>query len=116
MCAQQSDGNRFHRMLRIESEFRFRTNNREGLKGWGDEHWRFARRNLSAVFSALALWVATTLYCNAATYWYVSNNGNDNSPGTNAAAPLQHIQTAVNRAAYGDTVNIQAGTYREQVE
>src|SRR5262249_11381482 len=51
----------------------------------------------------------------AGTYWYVSNSGNDNNPGTNTAAPLQHIQTAVNRAAYGDTVNIQAGTYREQV-
>ena len=66
---------------------------------------------------ALALWVAGTLCSRAAaTYWYVSNGGNDNNSGTNVAAPLQHVQVAVNRAAYGDTVNILAGTYREQVE
>src|SRR5580765_6444190 len=58
-----------------------------------------------------ASWCSRT----AAVNWYVSNSGNDNNPGTNAAAPLQHIQTAVNHVAYGDTVNIQAGTYREQV-
>jgi hypothetical protein len=70
-----------------------------------------------ALLLAVALWVTATLCTRAAgTYWYVSNSGNDNNPGTNVAAPLQHIQTAVNRAAYGDTVNIQAGTYREQVE
>lgn len=36
-------------------------------------------------------------------------------PGTNPGSPLQHVQTALNNAHYGDTVNIQAGTYREQV-
>jgi hypothetical protein len=93
------------------------TDEREALKRWCDEDRRFARSNLRAVLLAVALWVAATLCSRAAaTYWYVSNSGNDNYPGTNVAAPLQHIQNAVNRAAYGDTVNIQAGTYREQVE
>jgi hypothetical protein len=102
-------------MLRIEVEIQFRTDKREALKGWRDKCWQSARSNLRAVLLAVALWVAATLCSSAATYWYVSNSGNDNNTGTNVAAPLQHIQTAVNRAAYGDTVNIQAGTYREQV-
>src|SRR5437667_10958892 len=72
--------------------------------------------NLRAGLLAVALLAAATLCSKGAATWYVSNSGNDNNSGTNVAAPLQHIQTAVNRAAYGDTVNIQAGTYREQVE
>ena len=72
--------------------------------------------NLRAGLLAVALLVAATLCSKGAATWYVSNSGNDNNSGTNVAAPLQHIQTAVNRAGYGDTVNIQAGTYREQVE
>ncbi|HWX20907.1 MAG TPA: right-handed parallel beta-helix repeat-containing protein [Candidatus Binatia bacterium] len=117
MRAQQPDGNRSQRVARIDVEFQFRTDEREALKRWCDENRRFARSKLRAVLLAVALWVAATL-CGraAATYWYVSNSGDDNNPGTNVAAPLQHIQTAVNRAAYGDTVNIQAGTYREQIE
>jgi hypothetical protein len=116
MRAQQPEGNRSHRMVRIDVEFQFRTDEHEALKRWCDEDRRFARSKLRAVLWAVALWVAATSCSRAAaTYWYVSNSGSDNNPGTNTAAPLQHIQTAVNRAAYGDTVNIQAGTYREQV-
>ncbi len=65
---------------------------------------------------SLTFWVGAILCGRAgAINWYVSTGGNDNNPGTNSGAPLQHIQAAINRAAYGDTVNIQAGTYREQV-
>src|SRR4051812_32600680 len=86
------------------------------VKIWCDEDGRFPRSKLRAVLLALPLVFAATWGSRAvAANWYVSNSGNDNNPGTNAAAPLQHIQTAVNRAAFGDTVNIQAGTYREQV-
>src|ERR1051326_2975158 len=90
---------------------------RGGLTGWRDENDWCAGSKLRVVLLAVLLLVAA-IWCNraAAIYWYVSNSGSDNNPGTNTAAPLQHIQTAVNRAAYGDTVNIQAGTYREQVE
>jgi len=49
-----------------------------------------------------------------AATWYVSNRGNDRNAGT-SNAPLQHVQAGVKKAAYGDTVNIQAGVYREQV-
>jgi hypothetical protein len=49
-----------------------------------------------------------------ATTWYVSTTGNDSNPGT-SNAPFQHVQFAVTNAVYGDTVNIQAGVYREQV-
>lgn len=47
--------------------------------------------------------------------WYVSTTGSDFNSGTDPAAPLQHIQTAIDGAVYGDTVNIEAGVYREQV-
>lgn len=117
MHLQQPDRNRFCRMVRTEAEFQFRTERREALKRWRDDEGRFARSKLGVVLLAVALWVAATLCSRAAaTNWYVSNSGNDNNAGTNVAAPLQHIQAAVNRAAYGDIVNIQAGTYREQVE
>src|SRR5437773_1129711 len=107
MHVQQPNGNRSHRMVRIDVEFQFRTKRPEALKRWCDEDRRFAGSKLGAVLLAVALWVGATLCSRAAaTYWYVSNSGNDNNPGTNVAAPLQHIQTAVNRAAYGDTVNI----------
>ena len=78
--------------------------------------FRVRIRRLRALLLAVPLLVAA-MWCSraAATSWYVSNSGSDNNPGTNTAAPMQHIQTAVNHAAYGDTVNIQAGTYREQV-
>src|ERR1043166_241095 len=117
MRTQRPGGNRSHRMVRIGVEFQFRTEERETLERWRDEQRRFARSKLRAGLLAVALCVAGT-FCSgaAATNWYVSNSGNDTNSGTNVAAPLQHIQAAVNHAAYGDTVNIQAGTYREQLE
>jgi len=50
----------------------------------------------------------------AGTFWYVSTRGNDTNTGS-SDAPLAHVQTAVNQASFGDTVNVEAGTYREQV-
>src|SRR5208337_2205265 len=47
--------------------------------------------------------------------WYVSTTGSDANAGTDPVSPLRHVQTALNGARYGDTVNIQAGVYREQV-
>ena len=104
-------------MRLIEVEFKSRKETRKPLRRWRDEDGRFARNKLHAVLLAVPLLVAA-IWCSraGATYWYVSNSGSDNNSGTNPAAPLQHIQTAVNRVAYGDTVNIQAGTYREQVQ
>ena len=45
---------------------------------------------------------------------YVAPGGNDEAAGT-AAAPLQKIQTALERAAAGDTIMLREGTYREAV-
>src|SRR5437667_12531556 len=91
----------------IDVECQSRKERREALKDWRDENDRFARSKLRAVLLAVPLLVAA-IWCStaAATYWYVSNSGSDNNPGTNTTAPLQHIQTAANRAAYGDTANI----------
>lgn len=50
---------------------------------------------------------------NAATY-YVATNGNDSNPGT-LSSPWRSINKAANTLVGGDTVNIRAGTYKEQV-
>jgi hypothetical protein len=61
-----------------------------------------------------ALLLALVARSHAGQAWYVSTTGSDANAGT-SNAPLQHVQTAMNQARYGDTVNIQAGIYREQV-
>jgi len=48
--------------------------------------------------------------------FYVSTNGIDSgNPGTNPSSPLKNIQTAINLAKYGDTINIEGGVYREHL-
>ncbi|MGZ5075404.1 MAG: DUF7402 domain-containing protein [Methylobacter sp.] len=49
----------------------------------------------------------------AATY-YVATNGSDSNPGT-LSSPWRTISKAANTLVAGDTVNIRAGTYKEQV-
>jgi parallel beta helix pectate lyase-like protein/uncharacterized protein DUF1565 len=46
-----------------------------------------------------------------ATDYYVATDGQDTNSGSSASAPLENIQTAINRARPGDTINIAAGTY-----
>jgi len=48
------------------------------------------------------------------TYYYVSTDGNDDNPGTEAQ-PWRTIQKAAQTLVAGDTVYIKAGTYRERV-
>lgn len=50
----------------------------------------------------------------AAETFYVATTGDDQNPGTEAA-PLRHIQTAVNLAGPGDTIFVRAGVYHEAV-
>ncbi|MGA9544158.1 MAG: DUF1565 domain-containing protein, partial [Candidatus Sulfotelmatobacter sp.] len=45
---------------------------------------------------------------------YVSTNGNDSNPGT-IDKPLRTIQHAADIAKPGDTVNLRAGTYCQQL-
>ncbi len=47
----------------------------------------------------------------ATTYYVSVNTGNDNNPGTTAAAPLKTFNAAMNKSAPGDVINIMAGTY-----
>ena len=44
---------------------------------------------------------------------YVSPNGSDRNPGTEKA-PLQKVQTALNKAKPGDTIKLLPGVYREE--
>jgi parallel beta-helix repeat protein len=48
------------------------------------------------------------------TYYYVSTDGNDDDPGTEAQ-PWRTIQKAAETLVAGDTVYIKAGTYQERV-
>ena len=50
----------------------------------------------------------------SATTWYVAPGGS-NSNACTSEQPCDHIQTAINLAASGDTINIAAGTYIEQL-
>lgn len=50
----------------------------------------------------------------AANVYYVAKNGSDNGPGT-LAQPWLTVQKAARTMMAGDTVDIEAGTYNEQV-
>src|SRR5512143_3445153 len=52
----------------------------------------------------------------AAINWYVATIGNDANTCLTALKPCEHIQTAIDKAASGDTINIAAGTYNEILE
>ena len=41
--------------------------------------------------------------------------GSDTNAGMSPDAPIRHIQSALDRASYGDTVLIMPGVYREQI-
>lgn len=49
-----------------------------------------------------------------ASIFFVSPAGSDTNAGT-LQAPIRHLQSAIDRATYGDTINVMPGLYREQV-
>src|SRR3954453_9268089 len=67
---------------------------------------------LSLAVSLMVFGVAVT---HAASTWYVANTGNDANDCLSAATACQTIQAAVNKATAGDTVNVAAGVYNEDV-
>jgi hypothetical protein len=51
-------------------------------------------------------------YSLASTIYYVDiSTGNDGNSCTSAAAPCQHIQETINKAANGDAIRVASGTY-----
>ena len=73
-------------------------------------------KNRKTLFSSLfiALFLCTIQSAFAAT-WYVSNAGNNANDGSSWATAKQTIMAAVTASASGDVINIQGGTYAEQV-
>ena len=49
------------------------------------------------------------------TQWYVSTTGDDANHCHNPGAACRNIQTAIDRAADGDTIHIADGTFFEQL-
>ncbi|MEO7524517.1 MAG: hypothetical protein ABIT58_10505 [Ferruginibacter sp.] len=81
------------------------------------------QNSLSNYTRNIILFAFSTFFYNAAsaTTWFVNDAsltgdfftsaiGNDGNPGT-AAAPFATVQFAINTAANGDTINVDAGTY-----
>jgi len=63
-----------------------------------------------------ALMLAASFSSNAqATQYYVSSTSGNNSSSGTSTQPFQTVQKCANVARAGDTCNIGAGTYREQV-
>jgi outer membrane protein assembly factor BamB len=68
------------------------------------------------------LYLVLTLACSLfiflspslANIWWVDLNGNNNNSGS-VAAPLRSIQTAIDKAASGDTVILKQGAFLEQL-
>jgi hypothetical protein len=67
---------------------------------------------LSLAISLMVFGVVTT---RAASTWYAANTGNDANDCLSPATACQTIQAAVNKATAGDTVNVAAGVYNENV-
>ncbi len=51
----------------------------------------------------------------SATNYYVSPTGADSNEGTNLTAPFRTVGYALQRAAYGDTILLRGGIYREPI-
>lgn len=69
-----------------------------------------------ALSSPLLIWLAVPVRMSAAgTQYYVSPSGSDLNSGTTANAPLRTIQNAVDLAQPGDTINLAAGRYLQNV-
>jgi hypothetical protein len=79
---------------------------------------RFARAILPAAL-LVASGAASAKRAHAApeaTTWYVSTGGNDGNPCTSTGQPCRTLQTAINKAAAGDTIHIAEGTYTFTVD
>ncbi|MEY3898633.1 MAG: hypothetical protein RLZZ214_4155, partial [Verrucomicrobiota bacterium] len=78
--------------------------------------WTGAFRNACRRFwrFPFAMVLASALNASGADY-YVATDGDDTHDGTTLATPLATLQTAIGKAAAGDTIHVRGGTYRQQV-
>jgi hypothetical protein len=73
-------------------------------------------KKLACILSTLVLvFCAAVSVTQAAGPWFVATTGNDGNDCLTVGTACQTIQGAVNKASSGDTINVAAGTYNEQV-
>jgi len=72
-------------------------------------------RSWMTVLAFLSAWVAVPQTGWAAGPWYVDPAGNDSNDCLSPATACLTISAAITKASAGDTVNVAAGTYAEQV-
>src|SRR5437867_5353990 len=72
--------------------------------------------SISAILLASSFKAAPSAPATPAAVWFVnSTTGNDSNDCLSPATACQTIQAAVNKASAGDTINVAAGTYTENV-
>ncbi len=72
-------------------------------------------RLLSVVVLTTALAGSVFSTVHAATVWYVATTGDDTNTCSDLATPCKTITGAYHQARAGDTINVAAGTYNEEV-
>jgi hypothetical protein len=73
------------------------------------------RRMIAVFFLIVALIMGLPQVASAAGPWYVSTTGNDSNDCLTELTACLTIQAAINKASWGDTIHVAAGTFTEHI-